>query len=487
MTRSIRRISLVLMILFLALLANITFIQVFQADNYRGRADNQRVLLEEYERERGPILTGPEAVAVSEKTKGKYRWLRVYPEGEMFAPITGFYSMVYGATGLERTENDVLSGSSDLFFVDRLQQLVAGRQPRGGGVTTTIDPVVQAVAWEGLKGTRGAVYAIEPSTGRTLAQVQAPSFDPNLLSSHDPQSIREYYEELLADPEQPLINRPIVALNPPGSTFKLVTAAAALASGRFTMDSVLPGPAEYDLPLSSRTLRNWTGEECAPGGQITLEQALAVSCNTAFAWLGNELGADALRAQSELFGFEEKFETPLRASTSRFPDDPDEPQTAISAIGQFDVRATAMQMAMVTAGIGNNGVVMSPYLVQEIRAPDLSILRTFDPQPYSTALSSENARQMQLMMISVVEEGTAGILQGIVDGEGNLVQVGAKTGTAQTGRDNEQPISWMVAMAPATNPRIAVAVVVEDGGQAELSGGAIAGPIARAVLEAGLR
>jgi peptidoglycan glycosyltransferase len=487
MTRSIRRIGLVLMVLFLALLANVTFIQVFQADNYRGRADNQRVLLEEYERERGPILTGPEAVALSEKTKGKYRWLRVYPEGEQNAAVTGFYSMVYGATGLERTENDVLSGSSDLFFVDRVQQLVAGRQPRGGAVTTTIDPVAQAVAWEGLRGTRGAVYAIEPSTGRTLVQVQSPSFDPNILSSHDPQSIREYYEQLLDDPEQPLINRPIVALNPPGSTFKLVTAAAALSSGRFTMDSVLPGPAEYDLPLSSRTLRNWTGEDCAPGGEITLEQALAVSCNTAFAWLGNELGPDALRAQAELFGFDTKFETPLRASTSRFPEDPDEPQTAMSAIGQFDVRATAMQMAMVAAGIGNNGVVMQPYLVQEIRAPDLSILRTFEPQEFEVALSSENARQMQLMMMAVVDNGTAGILQGIYDAEGNLVRVGAKTGTAQTGRDGEQPVSWMVAMAPATNPKIAVAVVVEDGGQAELSGGAIAGPIARAVIEAALQ
>jgi peptidoglycan glycosyltransferase len=253
------------------------------------------------------------------------------------------------------------------------------------------------------------------------------------------------------------------------------------------MDSVLPGPAEYDLPLSERTLRNWTGEECAPGGEITLEQALAVSCNTAFAWLGNELGADALREQSELFGFDYKFEIPLRAATSRFPENPDEPQTAISAIGQFDVRATAMQMAMVVGGIGNNGVVMEPYLVQEIRAPDLTILRTADPTIFRTALSPEDAAQMQQMMVAVVEEGTAGVLQGIVDGAGNPVLVGAKTGTAQTGRDGEQPISWMVAMAPATNPSIAVAVVVEDGGQTELSGGALAGPIARAVIEAALR
>lgn len=486
MIRSIRRLSLVLGILLVALLINVTYVQVFRSDDYRARADNQRVLLDEYGRERGPILTGPEAVALSEKTKGALKWLRTYPSGAEYASVTGFYSIVYGATGLERTENDVLSGSSDLFFVDRLQQLVAGRQPRGGGVTTTIDAAVQDAAWAGLAGSQGAVFAIEPSTGRILAQVQSPSFDPNQLSSHDPQAIRAYYEKLLADPAQPLINRPIVALNPPGSTFKLVTAAAALSSGRFTMDSVLPGPAEYDLPLSSKTLRNWTGEECGPNGEITLKEALAVSCNTAFAWLGNELGADALRAQSELFGFDTAFETPLRASTSRFPEDPDEPQTAISAIGQFDVRATAMQMAMVAAGIGNNGVVMEPYLVQEIRGPDLSILRTAEPTQFRVAMSPEDARQLQEMMVAVVDTGTAGVLQGIIDGDGNLVPVGAKTGTAQTGSDRD-PIAWMVAMAPATNPRIAVAVVVEAGGQDEISGGVLAGPIARMVLEAALR
>ena len=486
MTRSIRRLSLVLVILLVALLANITYIQVFRSDTYRAKADNQRVLLEEYGRERGPILTGPEAIAKSEQTRGALKWLRVYPSGEEYASVTGFYSIVYGATGLERTENEILSGSSDLFFVDRLQQLIAGRQPRGGGVTTTIDPDVQAAAWAGLEGTRGAAFAIEPSTGRILAQVQAPSFDPNVLSSHDPASIRDYYDELINDPDQPLINRPIVALNPPGSTFKLVTAAAALSSGRFTMESVLPGPAEYDLPLTNKTLRNWTGEDCGPNGEVTLKDALAYSCNTAFAWLGNELGADALRTQSELFGFDTAFETPLRASTSRFPDAPDEPQTAMSAIGQFDVRATAMQMAMVTAGIANDGVVMEPYLVQEIRGPDLAILRTADPTVFRTAMSTADAKQLQDMMVAVVEYGTGIVLRGITDGKGNLIAVGAKTGTAQTGRDGA-PVSWMVAMAPASNPKIAVAVVVEDGGQAEVSGGAIAGPIARAMIEAALR
>jgi peptidoglycan glycosyltransferase len=487
MTRSIRRLAVVLALLLIALLVNVSIIQVYRSDDYRARADNQRVLLDEYGRERGPILVGAEPVARSVETSGSLRYLRVYPEGEQYASVTGFYSIVYGATGLERTENDVLSGSSDLFFVDRLQQLIAGQQPRGGAVTTTIDARTQAAAWEGLRGTQGAVLAIEPTTGRILAQVQSPSFDPNILSSHDPAAIRDYYELLIDDSDQPLINRPIVSLNPPGSTFKLVTAAAALASGRFTPESVLPGPAEYELPLSTRTLRNWTGEPCGPDGEVTLIEALAQSCNTAFAWLGNELGADALREQAEAFGFDTAFTTPLRASTSRFPDAPDAPQTALSAIGQFDVRATAMQMAMVTAGIGNNGIVMEPYLVQEIRGPDLAILRTSTPIEFGPAMSPEDAADLVEMMVAVVERGTAGVLRGITNADGQAVRVGAKTGTAQTGREDDEPVAWMVALAPATNPQIAVAVVVEGAGAAEVSGNALAGPIARAVIEAALR
>lgn len=486
MSRSIRRVAVVLLVLLLALMVNITVIQVWLADDYRARPGNQRVLLEEYERQRGPILVGVDPVARSISTPGSLRYLRTYADGPMYVSATGYYSIVYGATGLERTENDVLSGSSDLFFVDRLQQLLAGQQPKGGGVTTTLDFRTQQAAWRGISGSIGAVVALEPGTGRILALVQSPSFDPNRLSSHKPEDIRAYYEELLADEDEPMLNRPLVTTKPPGSTFKVVTAAAALQSGRFTSNSVIPGPAEYDLPQSTRTLRNWTGEDCGPDGQVTLIDALAQSCNTAFAWLGNELGADALRAQAQAFGFDTAFEVPLRASTSRFPDDPDEPQTAISAIGQFDVRATALQMAMVAAAVGNNGLVMRPYLVQEIRGPDLSILRTTTPSEFGRALSPENAAQLSDMMVAVVTRGTASVLQGITDRSGAPVTVGAKTGTAQTS-EAAPPVAWMIAMAPAVNPQVAVAVMIEGGGNDEVSGNAIAGPVARAVIEAALR
>jgi len=477
MAKPIRLIALLLGCLLVALLANITVIQVVLAGDYRDRPGNQRVLLEEYDRQRGPILVGAEPVARSVETGNALRYLRTYPDGPLYAPITGFYSIVYGATGLERQENRVLTGKSDLFFVDRTEQLFAGRQPRGGAVTTTIDADAQAAAFDGLKGKVGAVVAIEPATGRILASVQSPSFDPNLLSSHDTAEIRATYEALKADPAKPLLNRPIVALNPPGSTFKLVTTAAALASGRFTADTVIPGPATYRLPNSTKEIRNWNRQPCGPDGEVTLAQALAVSCNTAFAWLGTQIGADALRAQAQAFGFDTAFELPLKAATSDFPTDPDPAQTAMSAIGQFDVRATALQMAMVAAAVGNNGVVMRPYLVQEVRGPDLAILKTTSPDVFAEAMNSLDAAALTEMMVDAVENGTG--TNARIPG----VRVAGKTGTAQTG--NERPsIAWFVAFAPAQSPQVAVAVVVEESGAEEISGNGLAAPIARSVMRA---
>jgi len=480
LTKPIFRLGAVFALLLVALLVNITIIQVGQAREYRDRPGNQRLLLAEYEVERGPIFVGNDAVARSQETKGALRFLRTYSNGPLYAPVSGFYSLIYGATGLERAENRILTGRSALFAVDRVEQLFAGRQPTGGAVTTTVNARAQRAAFRGLRGQVGAVVALEPGTGRILASVQSPSFDPNILSSHDPRRIREYYEELTNDPGNPLINRPIVSLNPPGSTFKVVTAAAALASGRFTPDTVIPGPRTYQLPLSTNRLRNWNGQECGPNGQVTLKQALAISCNTAFAWLGNELGADALREQAASMGFDTRFNIPLRAATSSFPADADAPQTALSAIGQYDVRTTTLQMAMVTAAIANSGITMRPYLVQEIRGPDLAIVQTTEPEVFEQAMSPVNAGLLTDMMVNVVDNGTG------TNARINGVRVAGKTGTAQTG--NARPsVAWFIAFAPARNPQVAVAVSIEDAGVPEISGNRLAAPIARAVMEAVLR
>ncbi|MCX6458977.1 MAG: penicillin-binding transpeptidase domain-containing protein [Actinobacteria bacterium] len=478
MSRQVRRLAALLGVLLGALLLNLTWIQVLHADEYRARSGNTRLILEEYNRERGPILVNRSQVARSVRTDDSLNSLRVYKPGAEYAPATGFYSLVYGATGLERTENSVLSGSDSRFFVDRIQQLFAGTKTKGGGVVTTLNSAAQDAAWEGLGGRKGAVVAINPTTGAILALVSSPSFDPNLLSSHKPDEIRASYKALESDPDKPLLNRPLAITYPPGSTFKLVTTAAALESGKFTPTTIIPGPAEYQLPNSTKKLKNWSGQPCGPDGKITLEEALAVSCNTAFAWLGNELGADALRAEAEKFGFNTSFQVPMTAATSRFPANPDAAQTAQSAIGQFDVRATALQMAMVGAAIGNGGVTMNPYLVDQILAPDLSVLSQTQASVFAQAMSQVNAAAELAMMVNVVDHGTGSNAQ--IPG----VRVGGKTGTAQTGNDLP-PHAWFVGVAPAEAPQIAVAVVVENGGGSpEISGNKLAAPIARAVIEA---
>jgi len=468
----------VLAFLFLAVLVNLTVVQVFQAHNIRTRTGNTRILLQGYQRQRGPILDGEVPVAYSISTADQLKYLRQYAAGPLYAPATGYFSIVYGATGLERIENDILSGNDPRLFVNRLGQLIAGRTPQGGAVVLTINAKAQAVAFRDLAGKVGAVAAVDPATGAILALVQSPSFDPAKLSSHDPAAIRAYYDALLKDPRQPLLNRPLVSVDPPGSSFKLVTLAAALESGRFTKDSVIPGPAELTLPQTTHKLHNWSGAPCGPADKTTLANALNISCNTAFAWLGMTVGGDALRAQAEKFGFNSSFAVPLRSAISRFPLVLDPPTTAMSAIGQYDVRATALQMALVGAGIANGGVVMSPYLVQEIRSPDLSILQSAAPSAYSRAMTPSNAREELQMMQGVVDIGTGS------NAQINGVAVAGKTGTAQTG--NSAPnVAWFVGVASVDNPRVAVAVVVENaGGQAEISGNQLAAPIARDVMKA---
>lgn len=462
----------------LALIANLSYIQFFNSADLRHKPGNQRVLLAEYSKQRGPILINSNAISQSKETNDSLKYLRTYASGSTYAAVTGFYSLIYGATGIEQKENDVLSGNDNRFFVDRLQQLFANRQPQGGAVELTIDPRAQQAAMDALDGRTGAVVAIDPSTGAILALASSPSFDPNRLSSHDTTAIQNYYNRLNNNSKQPLLNRPLAMTLPPGSTFKLVTAAAALESGSYTADSMLPGPASIALPNSSRRLGNWTRSACGYNNKTTLDNALAISCNTAFAWLGMNLGQDAIAQQAKKFGFENSFSVPMNAATSKFPTGMDKAQTAMSAIGQFDVQATALQMAMVGAGIGNDGVVMRPYLVNQVLGPNLKVLENATPQQFSRAMSIENARTLGQMMTHVVDRGTGSNAR--IYG----VAVGGKTGTAET-RAGSPPHAWFVGIAPATRARVAVAVVLQNGGGAtEISGNGLAAPIARAVMQA---
>ena len=485
MNGPIRKVAAGCMLLVFLLLANITYVQAIRADELNARSDNRRVLLDEYAKERGPILVGDEPVALSVETDDEFAYLRQYPVPLLYAPATGYYSSVFGRSAVERSENDVLSGNDDRLFARRLVDLVTNREQRGGTVKLTLNPAAQQAAYDALGDNKGAVVALDPRTGAILTMVSKPSYDPNPLASHSVEEQQAAWQVLQEDPEKPTLNRAIAQTLPPGSVFKIVTAAAALESGRYEPDSLIPGPAEYDLPQSTVDLPNQSGEPCGSGPEelITLTNALRVSCNTAFAYLGNDLGDDALREQAERFGYnsEPLTDEDLNAATSIFPAELDAPQTALAAIGQFDVRATPLQIAMVSAGIANDGTVMNPHLIEELRDPDrVKVLERTEPEELSRAVSTETAQELTAMMVEVVENGTG--QNGQLDG----IQVAGKTGTAQT-TPERPPYAWFTSFAPADDAQIAVAVVIEeapDTARDDIAGGRLAAPVAKAVMEA---
>jgi peptidoglycan glycosyltransferase len=475
---------MVVAFMFTCLLLSTTYIQFVQASTLRDKPNNRRTLLANYARERGPILVDGNPVARSKPTDDDLKFQRSYSDPELYAHITGYYSFVYGAgAGIERGEDPLLSGSADALFYRRMVDLVTGRKPQGASVELTIDPKVQKAASDGLGSQTGAVVALNPKTGAVLALVSHPTYDPNRLAGHDVKKVQQAYADLNDDPHRPLLDRAIGGdLYPPGSTFKVVTAAAALSSGKYDENTLVPGPARLDLPQTSVDLPNDFAGTCGPGGKLTLTRALQISCNTAFGSLGLELGGNALRDQAQKFGFGEQLGIPMRVTPSQVPQDMNPPQSAQAAIGQYDVRVTPLQMAMVAAGVANGGVVMKPYLVDTVRAPDLDVITQAQPQQLSRAVSKDVADQLTRMMEKVVSAGTGTRAQ--ISG----VTVAGKTGTAQHG-DGKAPHAWFIAFAPAQDPQVAVAVVVEDGGQLghEGFGGSIAAPIAKNVMEAVLK
>jgi peptidoglycan glycosyltransferase len=480
--RPLRRLSAVVAVLFLALFASTTWIQYFQADSLNKRPGNSRQLYAELGRDRGSLIVAGQAVASSAPVDDPYAFQRQYAAGPVYAPVTGYYSIRYGTSMLERAENDVLAGTSDRLFYRQLSDLLTGEKPRGASVDLTLDPAVQQAAYAGLAGRKGAVVALDPKTGDVLAMVSSPSYDPNALAGHDAAAVAKQWNALLADGDDPLTNRAIAGnLYPPGSTFKLVTAAAALESGKYQESTLLDGPARLDLPETTATLGNDEGTACGPNDKVSLIDALRISCNTAFASLGMTLGADALRSQAEKFGFGRDLSVPLRVTPSTFPADPNAPQTAQSAIGQFDVRVTPLQVAMFSAAIANGGVLMKPNLVRDVRAgDDLSVIETPAPQELGRAVSASTATTLTDMMKAVVARGTGTKAQ--IDG----VEVAGKTGTAQHGA-GLPPYAWFTSFAAKGDRQVAVAVVIEDGGTVDSAyGGRLAAPVAKQVMEAAL-
>ena len=481
MNTPVRRLATIVALMFLALMIAATSVQYFQAPSLNSDARNVRTIYREFGRDRGPIIVAGEAIASSTPVDSNYRYQRSYAEPQLYAHSTGYFAAALSSmTGMELAANDVLGGTADSLVVQRLQDLVTGQQPQGGSVELTLDPRAQQAAWDALGDQRGAVVALDTRTGAILAMVSKPSFDPNALATHSGQAAQEAYDALAADPTDPLVNRAIAGdLYAPGSSFKVVVAAAAIEAQNLEADSPVPSPAQLQLPQSTQIVNNPGGIQCTANDTAPLRYTMEQSCNTTFAQLGMDLGADALQEQAEAFGFGQPLQVPLRVTPSSFPEEMDAAQTAMSSIGQFEVRVTPLQMAMVSQAIANDGRQMQPYLVATERNADLEVVSTTEPTELRRSVTPRTAEVLTELMTSVVENGTGRPAQ--LPG----IAVAGKTGSAQSGTD-APPHAWFTSFAPADDPRVAVAVVVENGGQdGDLaSGGTTAAPIAREVLAA---
>ncbi|MBO0840319.1 MAG: penicillin-binding protein 2 [Sciscionella sp.] len=494
MNKPLRRVGLAIVVMIVLLLANATYIQVIRGDDYRNNPLNQRVLLDEYSRQRGQIITADgQPVAGVKVTNDRLHYLRTYANGPVYAPVTGYYSVDYGSTGIEHAEDEVLNGSDDRLFVRRLSDLITGRDPSGGTVQLTIDSKTQLAAYQAMSSHNftGAVVAMKPDDGEILAMASTPSFDPNLLATHNGTAETKAKTQLDNDSGDPLENRAISDTEPPGSTFKTVVSATALSAGD-TKDTQLPTCATVALPIqasgmppcaspssSHATLSNFAFETC-PGN--TMEQALAYSCNTAFATLAGQVGRDKLLAQAGQFGIgQTDLKIPLPVAASSLGDIPDQAALNQSGIGQRDVRLTPLQDCMVAATIANGGTRMQPQLVKQLLAPDLSTLQGFDPTSEGQAISPAVASTLTGMM-QQSEQHTKG------DGKRPDIVIASKTGTAEHGANPKQtpPDAWYIAFAPADHPKIAVAVMVLNGGDRglEATGSSVAAGVGRSTINA---
>lgn len=463
MNQAIRNAWTVTILMFLVLLGAASYIQVIGAEALNKNEHNSRQIYQQFGSHRGPILVGGEPIAESVQTNSEnFEYQRQYHDPELYSGLTGFYSLNYGATGLESKLNDVLSGTSDNQFVDRARALFTGEQVEGAQVELTIDPEIQELLYSKLpEGIKASAVATDPSTGQILGMVSRPSYDTNLLAVHSGAEAKANMDELQSDGISPYRNSPTQDRAFPGSTFKLIDTIAMLESGDYTPDTTLDLPNSIDLPQSDRQITNFGGGICANRNSADLGWIFAQSCNTPFATAAMDLGQEEILDVAERFGFNQSFDMPLQVDASYFPtEDIPDAILALSSLGQHDVQASALQMNMVAAGIANGGTVMKPQLVDAVRGPDLSLLEEFEPEVFSEATSEEVADEMTQMMRRVVQEGTASTAGS------SSVDWAAKTGTGQRGTENdageELVNSWITAFAPADDPQIAVTLVYEN-------------------------
>jgi len=480
--RAVRRISIAVLVMFVLLLANVNYLQAFEAGSLTNKPGNSRAFAAQFQYQRGEITTADgKVLATSKNVGGVYKYQRVYPLGPEYAPATGFDAL-YSSTGIEGAENSYLTGNSSNLAVRNVIDMITNKPRKGATVQLTLDSNAQNAAWSALQATgkSGAVVALNPQTGAILALASYPSYDPNQLAVLDGNQLNANDNKLLADPAQPLLNRATDATFPPGSTFKIVTSSADFSQGA-NPDTVVNAPTSLQLPQSTAQLTNDNGEVCGTGnGKATIITAFTLSCNTAFAGIGMQLGSATLKSQAEKYGMNDpNLKIPSPVAQSNFPLEPDQATTALSAIGQKDDTVTPLQEAMFSAAIANNGTLMKPYLVQQVQAADLSIVDSAAPAALSQPVSPAVAGEVKTMMLSVVNDptGTAAAFKNAIPG----VQIAGKTGTAQNGANNSGlNDAVFTCFASNGNRSMAVGVIIQGGGY----GAAAAAPIAVGVLKA---
>ncbi|HUL85328.1 MAG TPA: penicillin-binding transpeptidase domain-containing protein [Actinomycetota bacterium] len=504
MDKQIRRLGIAFVALFAVLFAQVAYVQVFAADRIANNdANAARKIRAQYSVQRGEILASDNLTVLARSvanpdTASPFRYLREYPEGELYGQLTGYYSRLYGLSGLEDAMDPYLAGTAPEFAAQNLTDLILGRPKQGGTVVTTIVPRLQQTAKKALGSLKGAVVALDPRTGDILAMYSTPGFDPNTLSSGTTDQMSAAWQRLNADPGKPLLSKAFQELYLPGSTFKLVTASAALANG-WPPTKTWPNPHVLDLPGSRSTLENFGNELCAGGAKfVTMFEAFTESCNVTFGIIGQSLGPEKLSRQAHAYGYcqtlpdtspdclEPTIPFILPWASGRFPA-PEyfadkRSKVATSAVGLDNDQQNPLQLALVSSAIAAGGTLYAPRLVTEVRDSAGLPVKEFSPAIYGHPISTANAASMREMMVNVVAHGTGSAAQ--IPGQ----TIAGKTGTATNGK-NVPPNAWFTAFAPAgptQTPRIAVAVIVLDGGSLgnEATGGRVAAPVAKQVIEA---
>ena len=487
MNARISRLAIALLILYVVLFAQLNIIQVGKRSSLEADARNNRQTVRDFNEPRGDIVTSDGVViARNEPSDDEFDWQRVYPEGDTYTPITGYFTFGFGATGVEKVANDVLAGRTTEQQITGLASLFDGGDT-SGSVEVTIDSRIQEAAKAALGEREGSVVVVEPSTGAVKAMYSWPTYDTNIVATHDASLASDVFEYLDAMPGKPLLANAYQERYMPGSTFKIITTAAALDAGFITLDTTWAEESEFLPPQTDNPIGNYGGKVC--GGNLV--EVFRRSCNTPFARTAIALGPEVMVTAAERFGIGETIPFDLPAPASSYFGDVDYfeqnlPLLGIGGFGQGNTSMVPLHMALIAAAVANNGVMMKPYVIAETRDHDGRLLRRTAPTTWRTVMTPTTATTLRDLMVEVVRNGTASCCLQLANG----IQAAAKTGTAQLNAAGEPESShaWVVAFAPAEAPRYAIVVMLK-GTTAEISagtGGTLAGPIAKTVLDRAL-